>query len=1052
MTAFCYSTRRRRFDLSDSIGPQPQVGDHYGNGPAAGSRRFFYGRLQRELFPDISLGIIYIITGYTQSAPSAMADEVTAKVEDAILGVSHLEKFTSTTTNSLSVVSANFSASIDLDEAEEEIRSTVSGLELPDDTGEPSVVQITSDIFPVMRISVSGERDIPSLQRIVDNDIVPQMETVAGVYDVEVGGGVSERVSVIVDPARLDEYGLTIQNVVSAVDGNAIDLNAGELTRVGRSVTLRTYHGYSDLDAVRSVPVGLAGGTQPILVSDVAEVVIDTPAAATVSRTNGQASLSLSVKRTPEGNTIALTRELLAIIDELVLPPDVRVEVLSNDGPELEAELSSVTKQGGQGFVIAMLAIFLFLMQLRPSVLRGILYTLRPTLIIALSMPLSLMATILIMSVMDWTLNFMSLAGLAIAVGRIVDDSIVVLENTYRHVNAGESQTTAALHGAQEVGAAIVGSTLTTVAVFLPLAFIPGTVGQFFLPFAQTVCVSLLASTFIALTAVPALASLLLRPGDLAAEDAAGENTWLQRGYTPVLRWALHHRLITIAGCIVAVAGSFYLVTFLPITLFSAGDAEALRIDVKMPENTGPGQMFHEVRGIEAILDGYIERGYVTSYQVTMGASSQGLAGGSGESGYDIAGFSIALSDDFPQSAVAELRAELPNNENVETQLFVDSAGPPQSGLQVNVTGSDFEAVKTAAQSLLSRIEPVDGLANLKTNVSDAKEELTFVVDPSEAARYGLTSQVVARQVRTWVHGVDVADINLEGDVYDVVIRGREVGVDEITELQRLPIGGPAGVVPLGSVSEVKTTVGPSVITRYEGDRSVLITGTFEDRDAQGISSGVDQIIRDTPLPLGVSVEQGGLASDIEEQFASVYLAMIIGVAMVYLVMVATMGSLRDPFIVVLSMPLAVVGALIALTITGRALSLPSMMGFLFLIGIVVTNAIVLLTFVALLREQGYGALDALIEAGRTRLRPILMTAFTTILALFPLAFSDSSGFVGAELATVVIGGLISSTFLTLVAVPVTYMLLYETIPNLPGRIVRLITRRPAPEPTPAAD
>ena len=770
---------------------------------------FSYGRLQWEQFPDISLGLIHVITYDQQSDPITMSDEVTAKVEDAIAGVPDLERYTSTSTGNQSLVTAHFPSSADLDEAEDEIRSQVSGLSLPEGASAPIVVQVTSDVFPVMSLSVSGQRDIPSLQRVVDAEIVPRMEAVSGVYDVEVGGGVEERVSVVVDPARLDEHGLTIQSVVNAVDGNAVDLNAGELTRAGRSVTLRTYHGYSDLDAIRSVPVGVTRGApgadgRPILVSDVADVVVDTPAAKTVSRTNGQASLSLSVQRNPDGNTIALTRELLAVINELALPPDVRVEVLYNDGPELEAELNSVAEQGGQGFVIAILAIFLFLMQLRPSVLRGILNTLRPTLIIALSIPLSLMSTILIMWVMDWTLNFMSLAGLAIAVGRIVDDSVVVLENTYRHVDAGEPRASAALSGVQEVGATVVGSTLTTVAVFLPLAFIPGTVGQFFLPFAQTVCVSLIASTFVALTAVPALASLLLRGGDLATEDAAGENTWLQRGYTPVLRCALGHRLITVAGCLVAVAGCLYLVTFLPITLFSAGDAAALRIDVRMEENTGPGRMFQQVRGIEAILNGYIERGYITSYQVTMGAPSQGLAAGSGESGYGIAGFSITHGDEFPQSTVAELRAALPNNENVETQLFVDSSGPPQAGLQVNVTGSDFEAVKGTAQNLLARIEPVDGIANLKTNLDDAREELTFVVDPSEAANYGLTSRMVAGQVRAWVHGTDVADVNLEGDVYDLVIRGREAAVDEIAELQRLPIGGPGGGVRLGIISEVK--------------------------------------------------------------------------------------------------------------------------------------------------------------------------------------------------------------------------------------------------------
>ena len=304
----------------------------------------------------------------------------------------------------------------------------------------------------------------------------------------------------------------------------------------------------------------------------------------------------------------------------------------------------------------------------------------------------------------------------------------------------------------------------------------------------------------------------------------------------------------------------------------------------------------------------------------------------------------------------------------------------------------------------------------------------------------------VAGQIRTWAYGHDAADLNLSGDTYDVVVRGKSDQVDEIVELQALPIAGAFGAVPLGSISDVKTTVGPSVVTHYDGDRSVTITGEIESRDPQAVSARINGLIADAGLPPGVTVRQGGFASDIEEQFQNVYIAMAIGLALVYLVMVATLGSLRDPFIVVLSMPLAVVGALIALTLTGRALSLPSMMGFLFLIGIVVTNAIVLIIFVEQLRSQGLSVLDAIMLAGRTRLRPILMTAFTTILALFPLAFSQASGLVGSELATVVIGGLISSTFLTLVAVPVTYLLLHQSVPDLATRVRRMVARQPRPE------
>ena len=1042
---------------------------------------FSYNQLRQELFPEISFSIVYVVTTYQQGDPATVADEVTAKVEDLILGMSDLEKTTSISTGNLSLVTANFIPGSDVEDAEEEIRSRVSGLSLPDNAGEPFVLRLTSDIFPVMLLTVSGKQDIPALRRITDDEIIPRLEAVDGVYDVTVDGGVPERVSVIVDPARTNEHDLTIQDVVNAVTGNAIDLSAGTLTTDERSIGLRAFQGYSNLDSIRDLPVGYTRNgpnpanaaavnstATPILLSDVATVEIDTPESETVSRTNGQPSLSLEVLRLPEGNTIELTEELLAVIDDLDLPPDVQVDVLYNDGPALEEQLTNVVGQGGLGFVIAVSAIFLFLLQLRPTAIRGILHTLRPTLIIAISIPLSIMITVLVMSVFDWTLNFMSLAGLAIAVGRIVDDSIVVLENIYRHVQTGSQpmrtggedpmayrlaplgdnpRLAAAIRGTREVGPAILASTLTTVAVFLPLGFIPGIVGEFFLPFAQTVCVSLLASTLIALTAVPVLASMLLRQGDMADEDdRVVEDTWLQRIYTPILRWALRHPLLTVLGCIVAVGASLPLLIILPITLFSSGEAESMRIDVTMPENTGPAAMFREVRAIEMQLDEYVEAGYITAYQATMGSTSQDFGPNVGESGFDVSGFFLALSDDVPEDFADQLREALPDKENVDIQIFVDEAGPPQSGIEIAVTGSNFTEVQGAANTLVERIAPLDGVVNLKTNVSDSMEELTFEVDTKEAGRYGLNSMAVAGQIRTWVYGNDSADLNLSGDTYDVVVRGQADQVDEIIELQALPIAGPFGAVPLGSISDVKTTVGPSVVTHYDGDRSVTITGEIEARDPQAVSSRINGIIANAGFPPGVTVRQGGFASDIEEQFQNVYVAMAIGLALVYLVMVATLGSLRDPFIVVLSMPLAVVGALIALTVTGRALSLPSMMGFLFLIGIVVTNAIVLIIFVEQMRSRGLAVLDAIMLAGRTRLRPILMTAFTTILALFPLAFSNASGLVGSELATVVIGGLISSTFLTLVAVPVTYLLLHQSIPDLFGRARRLVARHPRVE------
>ena len=1020
---------------------------------------YSYQQLQQELFPEISLRVVNIVTPYQQGTPVEVAEEVTRPIEAVVIGMEGLKEVTSTSRGSRSLVRASFETNADMEEAEAEIVSRVAGVRLPDAAGDPQVYELTPNQRPVMELSVSGQRDIPSLQKVIESQIVPRLEAVTGVFSVEIEGGVSEQVFVTVDPDLLNTYGLTLQNVIGAIQGHAVDVTAGRLITEGRSVTLRAFHGYANLDAINNLPVGFVGSdggagnrssganATPIRISDVAVVEVNTPEASTVSRTNGQPSVSLNVLKTPAGNTIDVTRDIDIVLLELSreLPPDVDIEVLESQAPRLEAELNKVVTQGLQGFGFAVLAVFLFLLQVRPRVVAGIANSLRPTIIIGASIPLSVMVTMLVMAAFDWNLNFMSLAGLAIAVGRIVDDSIVVLENIYRHIQEGSSRATAVIAATQEVSPAIVASTLTTVAVFIPLGFLPGVVGQFFLPFAQTVCVSLLASTLVALTAVPVLASLFLRQGDMANEPSGqSSDTWMQRAYTPALRLALRFRTLTVLGCLVAVLSSLLLVLVLPIELFSAGRTEGLRIDLTLNQSPSTGILFREARVIEQALDGHVASGHVDSYQSTLGSSSRNFGPGASDASYDRAGFTVILADDAPTDLDEQLRTALPGGEDVTIRVFADSGGPQRGGLRLTLTGPNYADVRAATDTLQTAIERDPGVRNVRTNIVDGSEELTIAINPDDAGRHGLSTQNVANQIRMWVHGTDVAEVNLTGEKLDLVVRGAKSAIDEPLDLQQLPIAGNAGAVPLGSISETKFTVGPNVVTHYDGDRSATISGGLAGRDAGAIGERIDAIVADTELPPGVRVRSGGVFSNIREEFNNVYVAMVIGVSLVYLVMVATLGSLKVPFIVVLSLPLAVVGALIALVATDRSLSLPALMGFLFLIGIVVTNAIVLLTFVGQLRNAGHSPLDAVMEAGRTRLRPILMTAFTTILALIPLAFSESSGLVGAELATVVIGGLVSSTFLTLVAVPVIYMMFEESIPNLYRRIVAMVSHRPA--------
>ena len=1020
---------------------------------------YAYQQLQQELFPEISLGVINVSTSFQQGTPYQVAQEVTKPIEDVIIGMEDLKEVTSTSRGSRSTVRASFENNADLEEAEAEILSRVSALRLPDAAGDPRVFALTPNQRPVMELSISGQRDVPELLRIVERQIAPPLQTVPGVFDVDIEGGVSEQVFVTVDPVLLETYGLTIQNVIGALQNNSVDLTAGSMSSQDGMVTVRAFHGYANLDTIRNLPVGFTrpaepsgpdrtGGSRatPIRLSEVADVRVATPEASTVSRTNGQPSVSLNVLKTPDGNTIDITREIDALLLELEsqLPPDLDIAVVDSQAPRLEEELSKVINQGVQGFAFAVIAVFVFLLQIRPAIFSGIVNTFRPTVIIALSIPLSVMVTLLVMAVFDWTMNFMSLAGLAIAVGRIVDDSIVVLENIYRHIQGGSARAVAVIEATQEVSPAIVASTLTTVAVFIPLGFLPGVVGQFFLPFAQTVCVSLVASTLVALTAVPVLASWFLRRGDLDNRPAVSQqDTLLQKLYTPVLRLALRFRLITAILSVLVVLASLALIRTLPIELFSQGRTEGIRIDLSLRSNPSTGQLFQEVRSVERILDDFVASGAVESYQVTLGSSSRNFGGGADDS-FDRAGFNVALTEDAPADLDEQIRNALPEKPGVTTQVFADSGGPGRgSGVRLTLTGPNYEDVRAATDTLQAAIERDPGVRNASTNIVDGAEEFTIAIDPNEAGRYGLSTANVASQVRTWLRGNEVTEVNLGEETLDVVVRGAPDSVDDTEDIPLLPISGSGGVIPLGAISDAGYTVGPSAVTHYNGNRSATISGRLAGRDAGAIGERVDAIVASTPLPPGVSVRSGGTFSDIREEFNNVYVAMAIGVSLVYLVMVATLGSLKIPFIIVLSMPLAVVGALIALVITDRSLSLPALMGFLLLVGIVVTNAIVLLTFVQQLRQRGEPPYAAVMAASRTRLRPILMTAFTTILALIPLSLSDSAGLVGAELATVVIGGLISSTFLTLVAVPVVYLLFEESAPNLYYRVRRLVWRRP---------
>ena len=983
---------------------------------------FTYNSLQVELFPEIEFPLVAVITSYPSVDPEGVVEDVTSPIERAISGTPGLESIQSTSLEGNSIVLANFRFGTDMANAESNIESAVNGLSFPSGVNEPTVGRFSPEQAPVIQLGVVSDQGLSVLGPVVETQVVPRLSSIDGVLDVRVSGDSQRQVQVSVDPELMRAVGVSLPQISAALSENNVSLPVGLILDAGQAVPVRTGHTLNSVEDIRNLVVGLST-SGPVILADVATVDLTDGIPTSISRTNGKPSVGVSVIKESEANTIEVADAVRQELDSLTgLPPGVEIIIVSDQGPEIQEQIDTLLNEAGFGFLFAVAVVFFFMLTLRPTVRKGLFTTLRPTIVIGLAIPLSVLSGVLLMGWQDMTLNFMTLGGLAISVGRVVDDAIVVLENVYRHIQAGRERWRAALDATVEVGPAIFASTLTTIVVFVPLAFIQGLVGAFFLPFALTVSFALVASLVVALTAVPVLGAYLLRPGDMpkgAGEDdiAFVHETWMQRAYTPVLKWALSHKAMTLGGAAIITGVSLVLLTLIPVNLFPSGDERYVQIEVTMPPGTPPDRTLAEVVEIEERISDSSEL-YISAVGTTE------LAFGGSPGAFHQASLLMLLNEDAPDGLAETLREDLEEPERL-TRITELADGPPVGGVEISVSGPNYEDITAVSDELMTSLATLEGIVNLESNVTQSRDEVAIEVDPGAAASIGLNTRQVGAQLSQFLVGRTATSIDLDGESTEVVLSGNREAVSSTEKVKELVIAGPGGAAPLSELAQVSIRQAPVVISRTDGRRSASITGEITVDDTQAVGQEVDAVIATLDLPAGVAVSSGGIFADIEEGFQSIFLAMAIGIVLMYLVMAGSLGSLKNPIVIVTSLPLALIGVLAALTITGRSLGLPAMMGILLLIGIVVTNAIVLIAFVEQLRERGVSLTEALITGGRVRLRPILMTALTTSFALLPLAaFSGSGGgIISAELATVVIGGLISSTALTLIVVPVVYYL-----------------------------
>jgi len=1009
-----------------------------------------WGSLKQELLPDVSFPIVTVIAPYPGAGAADVTEQVTKPIERAVSGAPGLDQLQSTSANSFAFVVAQFDYGADLDEAVATIEENIRTSNLPGGV-EPTVAAFNFNAAPILIASVSaqGETDLEGAARIARSELIPELLSLPGVATADLAGGLEDRLVVTLDPDRLAEAGVSSQQVVGILQANNLTLPGGELSVDGARIPVSTIGRFESAEQIRSLVVGVRASTplpaasspivpaspappvsapRPITLGELGTVEVVSLATTGYGRTNGQPAVTISISKASTANTVSVAQAAQAKLDEIAArhPGEIEIATVSDQSVFI------LESSEGLGAVFAVLTIFLFL------------FNLRSTFVAAVSIPLSILTALVVMQVAGITLNILTLGGLAVAVGRVVDDSIVVLENIYRHRALGDDRLTAVTKGPREVAGAITASTLTTVAVFLPLGFAGGFVSQFFLAFSLTITFALLASLIVALTVVPVLAYLLVgRVGGSVDETGEPRNSFWVRLYDPAIRLVLRNRWTKVGTVAVAALlffASIAIVPLLPTTFIDSGSEKVVQVSVSPPSGAGSEQVLERAAEAEAILlaDSDVEL-VATSVPGESDVGFQSVLAAQQGRATNSAQIVVRLDPEVDLDAKIQALAEklVPVGGNGYKVTVGQQGGAGTNSVSVIVSAADPSVVAQTAEAVHAGLEGEPGLANLTSDLVKAAPEVQVRVDPNRAIGIGLTAAQVGVEIRNALTSQTIGRVQLaEGDPVALVLRLDPAHLTSVESLRDLPVGTSAKV-PLGTIATVEQADVQGRITRIDEAPSATITAEITSGDTGATSLAVQAVIdrlrADGTIPLSAEVRLGGVTAQQSEAFGGLFAAMGIAILLVYVAMVVAFNSLVTPFIILFSLPLATIGAFPALLLTGRPIGLSALIGFLMLIGIVVTNAIVLLDLVERLRADGHSTRDALIEGGRTRIRPILMTAIATMLALVPLAAGFNEGsIIAAELGTVVIGGLLSSTFLTLLVVPVVYSL----VDGLTSRLV----------------
>lgn len=1001
--------------------------------------------LKEELIPDMQFPYLTVFTVDVGASPSDVERDVTTPIEQALKTTGGIKEYDSYSNEGTSIIIVQYEFGTDMKAKEAEVQQAVSSVSatLPQTAQDPKVAALNFNTFPVIQLAVSSSLPGDQLATLLQTTVVPRLQAIDGVQAVTLSGVEQQQLQIQLRPRDLMKSGVSPQQVTTAISQANLTTGAGTITSgtIVYPVTVKssaatvaalqrlvvsgpasptTAAGASGASAGGAASGAASSPGPTVRLGDIASVVIAPATESAITRTNGEPTVGVSVSKSASGNTVDIARAVSDETDALNsdLKGKAEITTVVDQSIYITESLTSTWREGLIGAVFAVLVIWLFLRSWRSTLIAGV------------SIPLSVIGALIILWSRGNSLNMLTLGGLTIAIGRVIDDSIVVIENAYRHLQEGDDAYSAAYAATREVAGAITASTLTTVAVFLPLGMVHGLASEFFRPFALTVTFALLASLLCALTVVPVAVTWVLSKRQVG-HRMPGETTRLQRTYLPVLRLALGHKFLTIVIAAAIFVGSMLLVwpgQYLKTNLFDNSAQNTMGITQQMPAGTSLQTTSEAARQVEDILkstDG------IDVYQVTIGTTGSLFGAGGGiNASSSQAVFSITTDPDKDKIAIMEdVRAQvdaLTDAGTITVSGEDQSMGSDSSQIQVRVTADDPAVLKEANGRVLRAVQAVDGLADVNSNLSEGRPSLLVTVDQDKAATAGVSGATLGQYTALLLNGYPLGTVPTESGPLPAQLSVQGVslflGADP-KNLAKLPVQGTSGLVPLGTIARVEQVMAPVQVSHIDGKRTATITAAVANNNIGQASSNVQKALDKVEMPAGATYSLGGASEMMGDVFRTLGIAMLIAIMVVYIIMVATFRSLLNPLILLVSIPFAAVGAVLLLLITGTSLGMPSLIGLLMLIGIVVTNAIVLLDLVEQFRRGGMDARTAVIEGGRRRLRPILMTAVATILALMPMALGlGKGGFLSAPLAVVVIGGLFTSTLLTLIIVPVLYV------------------------------